>query len=392
MRRISPMAAEPLAVVRAAGRTVAADVRALADSPSVDASLKDGYAVISKDVVSASMEHPVKLLVSGHVPAGGATDQRLGRGETIRVLTGAPLPPGADAVLTEELAVQAENFVYARADAGPGINVLKKGNDVSKGQRLARPGQRLTARHIGLLIAGGVEKVSVFKRPKIGLLATGSEIILPGAPITVPMTPGKIYASNVGMQQAWLENTGHEVRVLAAMDDEDQIAGALNVLGSDCDMIITSGGVWKGEKDLTAAAVTSLGGEMVFHRLRLGPGKATGMAMLNHRPVFCLPGGPSSNFFGFIMMVLPALSKMSGCLDSPHLMLHGKLEKAVYGQKDWTNLVLCDIEKNPAGILLWPPKPKSRLWALATQQAIVVVPEGVEKMDAGDMVPFIFLY
>lgn len=384
---VASIGTETVPAVNAAGRTAAKDVRALVDSPSADASLKDGYAVISTDIAGASMKHPVKLALVDHVSAGGRSSHFLRSGETIRILTGAPLPEGADAVLTEEFANQNGDHVYACADAGPGRNILEKGKDVSIGQALAPRGKTLTARHIGLLIAGGVSHVSVYKRPAIGLLATGTEIIMPDA----PMSPGKIYASNVGLQQAWLTMLGFEARVMWASDTVDRISSAMRELIDTCDVVITSGGAWKGERDLTVLVMESLSGRMVFHRLRLGPGKATGMGILNNAPVFCLPGGPSSNMFGFLMIVLPALFKMSGIDRSPHLIFEGKLEASISGQADWTNLVQCDIIRTKNGILLRPKKLKSRLWAMATQPAVVVIPEGVKRFEAGETVPFICL-
>jgi len=205
------------------------------------------------------------------------------------------------------------------------------------------------------------------------------------------MTPGKVYASNVGFQQAWLTMLGFDVHVISAIDSVERISTSMKDLTSTCDVIVTSGGAWKGDRDLTASVIDSLGGEMVFHRLRLGPGKATGMGTINNQPVFCLPGGPSSNMFGFIMIVLPALFKMSGLNGLPFSSLKGTLLKEIAGQKDWTNLVQCEIFKNGPDIVLNPAKRKSRLVAMATDLAIVVIPEGVEKIKAGDSVPFICL-
>ena len=378
---------EKISVLKAAERVVAQDVSAVVDSPSVDASLKDGYAVLSQDIADASIDNPVKLTVMDSVAAGGYSGHCLQSGETIRILTGAPLPEAAQAVLTEEFTSSDGESIYAHADAHPGRNVLEKGVDVSIGQTLARAGETLTPQRIGLLIAGGVTEVTVYKKPKIGLLATGSEVIMPGEPIT----PGKVYASNIALQQVWLSMMGFEVSVLSAIDSVDQISESIMDLSKTCDVVITSGGAWKGDRDLTASVITSLGGKIVFHRLRLGPGKASGMGLLNNKPVFCLPGGPSSNMFGFVMIVLPALFKMSGTDHCPYLSFEGKLEKKIFGQANWTNLVQCDIIRNGEGILLRPQKLKSRLWAMATHPAIVAIPEGVEKFEAGETVPFICL-
>ncbi|MBC2716063.1 MAG: molybdopterin molybdotransferase MoeA [Desulfobacteraceae bacterium] len=388
MTHSGTIGAETISVLKAAGRVVAQDVLAVVDSPSVDASLKDGYAVVSGDIVDASKDNPVKLMVIDSVAAGDQSGHRLCSGETIRILTGAPLPKGAQAVLIEEFTSNNGEFIYAHADAAPGRNVLEKGVDVKCGQTLVQTGETLIPQQISLMIAGGVSDVRVYKKPIIGLLATGSEVIMPGQ----PMTPGKVYASNVGLQQAWLTMLGFEVRVLSAVDSVDRIAESMLDLNKTCDVVLTSGGAWKGDRDLIATVIDSLGGKMVFHRLRMGPGKASGMGFLNNKPVFCLPGGPSSNMFGFVMIVLPALFKITGTDRCPHLSFEGKLEKEITGQADWTNLVQCDIVKNGPDILLCPRKLKSRLVAMATNHAIVVIPEGVEKFAAGDTVPFICLH
>jgi molybdopterin molybdotransferase len=365
----------------------AKDVLSAVDSPSVDASLKDGYAVISEDIKDASQSNPIELKLVDYVVAGSHSQHLLQSGETIRILTGAPLPEGAQAVLTEEFTYCDDEIVYAYADAQHGRNILKKGADVNIGQVLVRTGETITPQRIGLLIAGGVTDVNVFKRPKIGLLATGSEVIMPGQ----TMAPGKVYASNAGFQQAWLTILGFDVQVISAIDSVDRISESMLDLSQTCDAVVTSGGAWKGDRDLTASVIDSLGGKMIFHRLRLGPGKATGMGMVNNRPVFCLPGGPSSNMFGFVMIVLPAVFKMSGCKYLPFQSLKGVLAKEISGQKDWTNLVQCEIIKNGTDIFLNPRKMKSRLIAMATDHAIVVIPEGMEKIKAGEAVPFICL-
>jgi molybdopterin molybdotransferase len=382
-----PTKIQSMPVLESAGLVAARDMQSEVDSPSVDASLKDGYAVISEDIAGAAKDNPVRLRIIDTVAAGEDCRRSIGSGEAIRILTGAPLPEGTQAVLTEEFTSSENGFIYAIADARPGRNILEKGADVRVGQALLKTGETITPQRIGLLIAGGVTDVMVFKRPKIGLLATGSEVIMPGE----PMRSGKVYASNVGFQQAWLSMLGFDVRAISAIDSVDRISESMLDLIQTCDVIVTSGGAWKGDRDLTASVIGSLGGKMVFHRLRLGPGKATGMWIVNHQPVFCLPGGPSSNMFGFIMIVLPALYRMSGCRHLPFFSLKGILSEKISGQKDWTNLVQCEIIKNGTEIVLNPRKMKSRLVAMATDHAIVVIPEGVETIKAGEAVPFICL-
>jgi molybdopterin molybdotransferase len=378
---------EVITILNSSGLVAAKDVISAVDSPSVDASLKDGYAVISDDISKASKDNPIKLKMIDSVAAGDNCQRILKPGEAIRILTGAPLPEGTQAVLTEEFTSRDDVYINAYADARPGRNVLEKGSDVKVGQVLVRAGETMIPQRVGLLIAGGITEVEVYKKPKIGLLATGSEVIMPGQ----PMSDGKVYASNVGFQQAWLTMVGFDVSVLSASDSVERISESMKELSATCDVVITSGGAWKGERDLTASVIDLLGGKMVYHRLRLGPGKATGMGIVNNCLVYCLPGGPSSNMFGFVMLVLPALFKMSGFKHLPFFSLKGILAKDISGQTDWTNLVQCEIIKNGPDIVLNPRKIKSRLIAMATNHAIVIIPEGVEKFKKGDAVPFICL-
>jgi len=155
------------------------------------------------------------------------------------------LPEGTQAVLTEEYTSRDDEYINAYADARPGRNVLEKGSDVKVGQVLVRAGETMIPQRVGLLIAGGITEVEVYKKPKIGLLATGSEVIMPGQ----PMSDGKVYASNVGFQQAWLTMLGFDVSVLSASDSVERISESMMELSATCDVVITSGGAWKGDRD-----------------------------------------------------------------------------------------------------------------------------------------------
>ena len=205
------------------GRVLADPVSARVDSPSLNSSLKDGYAVISSDLSHASSENPIPLEIIGSIAAGERSDQRLHRGTAIRVLSGAPLPAEADAVLADEFTTKEGKFIFASATAEPGRNVLPKGADVKRDEILADAGQTLTPQLISLLVAGGISEVAVFIKPKIGLLATGSEILLPGK----PLTPGKLYASNVALQQAWFHSMRFESSMMISEDAEDSIAESI---------------------------------------------------------------------------------------------------------------------------------------------------------------------
>ena len=384
MAHAAPMSAENVSVDRAVGRVAAADVRARVDSPSVDASLKDGYAVIASDLAGAAFDHPVSLRVIGRVAAGDTPAQAMEPGQALRILSGAPIPPGADAVLAEEFTDKGEPVVHAFAPAEQGRNILSKGTDVYRDKQVADTGDVLSPQVIGLLVAAGIVDVPVFCRPQIGLLATGSEILLPGKPFEA----GKLYASNMALQQAWLCHAGFPVKMSVSEDAGDTMAREILALIDQVDVLITSGGAWKGDRDLVVRVLEDLGCQMIFHRVRMGPGKAVGMGMMKQKPVFCLPGGPASNETAFLFLVYPAVRKMAGFGFSPYLHFYGRLMSKIRGQTDWTQFVQCDMSQDGHEIRLHPKKLKSRMAAMAKTPAVVVIAEGIEQIDAGTRVAF----
>jgi molybdopterin molybdotransferase len=385
VRNVNLLETEMVPVIRAVDRIPAVDLSARVDSPSVDVSIKDGYAVISRDLSKAEPDSPVKLKVVGSLAAGEQADRTVTAGKAIRILSGAPIPRGADAVLAEEFTEAVQRNIHARAVAEKGRNILVRGADVKKGETLVRTGQKLTPAMISLLVAGGISEVSVFRRPRVGLLATGSEVLLPGK----SLKKGKLFASNLALQNAWFTSLGMETNILVAKDTAKEISRRVETLLAISDVLVTSGGAWKGDRDLTIKVLSGLGAEILFHRVRMGPGKAVGMARLNGKPVFCLPGGPTSNEMAFIMIALPAILKMAGYNRSPYPYLTGKLEKEIRGQPDWTQFIQCQVILNGSEMLLRPMKMKSRLDSMSRTQAIVQIPEGVEKIPADSVVPYL---
>jgi len=368
----------------ATGAICSEPIAAQVDSPSVNSSLKDGYAVVSTDLVNASRKTPVRLEVIGHIAAGEDADCDVSKGAAVRILTGAPIPKGADAVLADEFTERSENYIHALADSQKGRNIMLKGSDVAVGDVIADNAQILTPALVGLLAAGGVSKVPVFIWPRIGLLATGSEVLLPGK----PLKSGKLYASNVVLQNSHLQLIGFSTIVKASGDTEDEIRSAIIAMMEQSDVLITSGGAWKGDRDLVVKVLENLGCQMLFHRVRMGPGKAVGMGVMDGKTVFCLPGGPTSNEMAFLTLALPSIMKTAGYGHSPCLQLYGKLTMEIRGKKEWTQFKQCMIEFNQKDILLLPTKMKSRLVSMARAHAIVKIPEGEEVIPAGEKVRF----
>ncbi len=385
MENVSPLGTETVAIPRAVGRHLAERAVSLVDSPSVDASLKDGFAVVSADIAGASLEHRVQLEIVGESAAGDHWPPSVRTGQAVRILSGAPIPEGADAVLAEEYTRRSGSHLLAFADARPGRNILPMGTDVRCGEIIGETGQMVTPQLLGLLVAGGISGILAYKRPKIGLLATGNEILLPGQPIE----PGKVYASNAALQMAWLSSVGMETAVAVSGDSADRLEACIKRLHETCDVVITSGGAWKGDRDLVAGVLDSMGWTLLFHRIRMGPGKALGMGILDTKPVFCLPGGPASNEAAFLHVVFPAILKIAGARTCPYLYLEGYLAEDVTGQVDWTQFVQCEIIQTAPEIRLKPKKMKSRMAAMMKTPAVIKIPEGVDRITAGTRVPFL---
>jgi len=383
LSHIRPLTAETIALVDAADRIAAEDLRALVNSPSVDASLKDGYAVRSALAVDAADERPVRLRATGHAAAGGTGTARVTPTTTVRVLTGAGLPAGADAVVAEEFTRREGSEIIFTRWAEPGRNVMRKGSDVAQGDRIVSAGQPLTPGRLGLLAAAGHSRVRVLRQPAVGIVATGDEVVAPG----LALPDGKLYASNMITLGAWCRRYGLPVRTRIVPDEAAALAATLQSLAPDVDALITSGGAWTGDRDLVALVLGELGWRRVFHRIRMGPGKAVGFGLLGDKPVFILPGGPPSNLTGFLQIALPGLLKLSGCSHAGLPKVRVRLASDVVSRaSSWTHFVFGTLEAQTDLPLFTPLRQRSRLHEIAAAGAMLAVPEGCAQLAAGDLV------
>ena len=378
------LAEEEVELSEAAGRVLAEEVVSTVDSPSADAALKDGYAVRSSDLIDAKPGHEVELALIGVQTAGGRLKAPvLTPGTTVRVTTGAPLPRGAQAVLAREFARKEQGRVFCQNDAAPGRNVLPLGADIRAGQVLARPGERLHPALIGLLASAGRQRLRVFVKPRVGVIATGDEVVLPGA----DLAPGQLYASNLIEALAWLSALGFPRAESAIVPDrEEAIAQAVVRLAGKVDAFITSGGAWQSERDLVARTLSDLGWSLVFHQVRLGPGKAAGFGLLGGRPFFLLPGGPPSFEAALLTLALPGLMAMAGWRGPVFPVLWARLTEALTGDEGWTQLVHVELMEEREGWAAIPLKEASRLSSMARKTGLVLIPEGTARLEAGQQV------
>ncbi len=372
----------PLPLARLAGLVAGGRVTARVSSPSVTASTKDGFAVRGAELSSASPGSPVRLKLIGAVAAGEKADMTLGPGQAVRITTGAPRPRDADAVIAVEFTREDGGNIFCQASADPGRNVMAKGADVAAGQVVCEAGRLLDPAVVGLLAAAGLSEVPAYPLPKVGLLATGREVIAPGE----PLPSGAVYASNLVALASWLSLNNMAQRSRVVDDDILQIKDGAADLAADCDALITSGGAWTSGRDLVKAALAEMGMELIFWRVRMGPGKGVAFGLLNGKPVFCLPGGPPSNEMAFLQLALPGLLAMSGRRDAGLPLTPARLASQLSGQADWTQLWHGRLQ--PVSDPCEPPyfhpfEFSGRLKAMAESEAIVSLPEGLERLEPG---------
>jgi molybdopterin molybdotransferase len=313
LARARPAAAEDVPVGEAAGRVLAADARAAVDLPPFDSSAMDGYAVHAGDT-------PGTLAIVGHAAAGRPEERRLEAGEAITISTGAVVPAGADAVVPVE---QTSGDLDVEAVA-VGENIRPRGGDVRAGDVVVEQGVRLGPPQVGALAAVGLAVVPCARRPRVAVLATGTELRPPGT----TLAPGEIYESNSVLLAAQLAQAGATIEVLRPVADDATATREAIAAGLEADVLITSGGVSVGPHDLVRAALVELGAEEGFWRVAVKPGKPIAFAVRGEALVFGLPGNPVSSLVGFELFVRPALRALQGERDPGPRYMHGTLARA----------------------------------------------------------------
>jgi molybdopterin molybdotransferase len=311
--------AERVMLDDALGRTLAADVRASEDLPPFANSSMDGYAVRAGDVAQAGRNHGVRLGVVSDIPAGTYSDRPIGRGEAARIMTGAPMPPGADAVVpVEQTDSPPERFqpgqaapkaVQVYAAAAPGAYVRSAGEDVRAGQVVLRAGRHLRAADLGVLAGLGLGQVDVVRRPRVAIISTGDELLEVGE----SLTPGKIRDSNGYTITALARDLGAEaVRLGIARDSvADVLAHLEQALAFSANLIISTAGVSVGAFDVVKVAVEQLGA-LDFWKVNMRPGKPLVFGQVRGVPFAGLPGNPVSAMVTFDVFLRPAIRKMLG--------------------------------------------------------------------------------
>ncbi|MBI4382771.1 MAG: molybdopterin molybdotransferase MoeA [Nitrospinae bacterium] len=325
LSRIAFKGVEKIPISQALGRVLAEDVVARRPNPPLDNSAMDGYALVAQDVRSASPESPVRLEVVEDVPAGYAARKTLRSGQAIRIMTGAPIPPGADAVVMQEDTERDGDYVRVKDKAEIGENIRLAGEDVKQGETAVLKGTVLKPSHIGMLAAVGRSNIFVSQRPQVAILSTGDEIVdldeIPSGPC--------IYNSNGYMLSAQVLSAGGVPNYLGIARDKEEDLLEKFQWALKADILVSSGGVSVGDYDLVKASLKKMGQEMLFWKVAMKPGKPLAFGKIDEKPIFGLPGNPVSSFVSFEQFVRPAIRKTLGCKDLAHTTVQAKLTKTV---------------------------------------------------------------
>jgi len=382
-----PVGAEHVSLSEAYGRVLAEDIVAQMDVPPFSRSTVDGYAVKAMDTFGADEDRPVTLKLCGRVSVGEAPRVNIEKGTTAEIDTGAPIPRGADAIVMLEYAVQKGDSVLVHRPVSVGENVMKAGSDIPKGKTILKEGQALSSREMGVLAAVGLKEVSVYRRLKVVIASTGAEIVEPGKALPF----GKIYDINAHtLSAAVLECGGEPINLGIIPDKKDQLKASLKKALNQADAIITSGGVSVGPKDLVPQVLDELGKPgVIFSGIAVKPGKPTTFAIIEGKPVFSLPGHPTSALLIFHLFVRPAICAMAGKGEEAPLTVRAVAAAKMFPARGRRTFVMVNLTRDESDRLLASPVPlglSGAITTLAKADGFVEILEDQQFIEAGEEV------
>jgi molybdopterin molybdotransferase len=381
----------------ALGLVLAERVTAPEAVPPFPNTAMDGYAVQAVDTSGASEEHPVRLQVVGELAAGHAPTVAVGSGQAIRIMTGAPMPDGADSiVMVERTARDGDDGVIVTLEVEPGRHVRRAGGDLEAGDVVFEPGEVLTAARVGVLATVDARRVRAYPRARVGVLSTGDELVESG-----PLAPGKIRDSNRPMLLAQLADAGAVALDLgSAHDDEVLMTATLRDAVERCDAVITSGGVSVGDFDYVSAALERIVADdpsgdsgVDWYQVAIKPAKPLCFAMVQGTPVFGLPGNPVSSFVSFELFARPALRQMMGHGQVSRPLVHATAADAMPRKIDGKlhlDRVVVDVVDGRYVAAAVRSQESNALAASAAANALALLPDG-EGVAAGDAITVMLL-
>lgn len=388
---VGPMPTRDLPLWQALGLVTGQRVVTPIDLPGFDNSAMDGYAVRAADVAAATSATPVTLPVAGHIPAGQVATEPVKPGQCQQIMTGAPLPAGADAVLPLEWtdAAGPGSRVAIERPAHVGLNIRRRGEDVHHGEEILPARTLLSSRQLGVLAAAGIQRVQVHRRPRIAVISTGSELVAP----TSPRREGHIFESNSQMIAAAATEAGATVvHTATAADTTRALLDALEEAAATADLIVTTGGVGAGTHDVVRHALTGHGVEFTPVAMRPGKPQGCGLFGSTQMPMVCLPGNPVSAYVSFEILVRPALKTMLGHHSTQRLRLPAHCTDSLQSPAGRRHYVWCTATADQNGSLMATKASATgshMIGSLSRANALIEIPETLTHITAGDQVQLI---
>jgi molybdopterin molybdotransferase len=296
---------EEVDLIDGLNRVISENIYAQINNPPFNKSAMDGYALISNNTELSNR----KFKVIDKVYAGGVCSSAVNEDTAVRIMTGAPIPKGANAVIKQEDVTLEDDFIILKKNINENENICIKGEDISKGSLLLKSSKKLDYADIGILASSGINKMKVYKKPKIAFISTGDEVV----DIGLALGEGKIYNSNKYSILSRIKELGYEAKYIAHINDNfHEIGSYIEEISNEVDLIITTGGVSVGEKDLLKDAIDTTSGEKLFWKITIKPGSAVLCSRVNKSIVISLSGNPTAALTTFELLVKPTLEKLSG--------------------------------------------------------------------------------
>lgn len=376
-------------VADAIGLVIAEQVVAPEAIPPFANTAMDGFAIRFADLETARPETPVALPIVGTIAAGAVAERRLEAGEAMRIMTGAPIPEGADAVIMVELTESDDDTVRCTAAVPEGNHIRPAGDDLHAGTVVFEPGTTITPAHIGVLSSVGRTHVSVHRRPRIGVFSTGDELVVG----PTPLAPGQIRDSNRPQLLALVADAGAEPVDLGVLrDDHDEIDAALRAAVDGCDALVTSGGVSMGDFDFVKAVLSELG-DLTWMQVAIKPAKPLAFGVLLDTPIFGLPGNPVSSAVSFELFARPAIRMMMGRPDTQRTHEWAIADEALGRTRDGKThfqRVVASQQSDGWHVRSAGGQGSHQLAALAAANGLAVLPDG-DGASVGDRVRVMLL-
>ena len=384
LSHIEPLGFERVSILEALGRVIGEDVYANRDLPPLDNSGMDGYAVRSEDIRNADRNHPAWLEVVEDLPAGFISSRTLTRGEAIRIMTGAPIPNGADAVIPVEDTTKQDPSVLIYRSVLPGENIRRAGEDVRQGERVITSGDVIRPSEVGMLASLKRSFVSVHQRPTVAILCTGEELV----DVDGNLDAGKIVSSNSYTLAAQVKDCGAiPVQLGLARDRKKEIKEKL-IQGIRADVLISSAGVSVGDYDFVKEVLSDLGMKMIFWKVAMRPGKPLAFGTIDKKPVFGLPGNPVSSMVSFEQFVRPALLKMMGHHQIFRPVIEAVLREDIHKQPGLRHFVRASVmfEGSCYFVTLAGSQGSGILRSMVKANGLAIIPEDRGVVKAGEKV------